>query len=68
MKKGRQESTIAAPATLDAMETMGPGLFRAGPTGLLIAAPPPGDEPMVLSLVFRPVVMRQAGAALRVAA
>lgn len=68
MKKGRQESTIAAPATLDAMETMGPNLFRASPTGLLIAAPPPGTEPMVLSLVFRPVVARQAGAALRVAA
>lgn len=68
MKKGRSAITIAADASVDAMETMGPGLFRAAPTGLLIAAPPPGNAPMVLSLVFRPVVTRKPGAELRVAA
>ncbi len=68
MKKGRSASTIAAQASVDAMETMAPNLFRASPNGLIIAAPPAGDEPMVLSLVFRPVVARKATAELREAA
>ncbi len=67
MRKGRQ-ATIAAQATVDGMETMAPGLFRAGSTGVLIAAPPPGTDPMILSLVFRPVVERSQAAELRAAA
>ncbi len=68
MWDGKTASTIAAQASADAMEQMSPGLFRASPTGVLIAAPPAGTEPMVLSLVFRPVVTRKPGAELRVAA
>lgn len=68
MWDGKSASTIAAKATADAMEQMSPGLFRANPTGVLIAAPPEGSEPMVLSLVFRPVVARKAVAQLRAAA
>ena len=68
MAKGRTATTVTAEASVDAMETMAPGLYRAAPTGLLIAPPPPGDEPMVLSLVFRPVVARKPAVELRVAA
>ncbi|WP_180141729.1 HAD family hydrolase [Sphingomonas sp. R-74633] len=68
MWDGKSASTIAAKATADAMEQMSPGLFRATPTGVLIAAPPEGSEPMVLSLVFRPVVARKATAQLRAVA
>ncbi|MEP9357727.1 HAD family hydrolase [Sphingomonas sp. KR3-1] len=68
MKEGKTSITLQAQATADAMDQMGPGLFRANPTGVLIAAPPPGDAPMILSLVFRPVVARKATAELRVAA
>jgi FMN phosphatase YigB (HAD superfamily) len=68
MQAGKAAATVAAKATADAMEQMGPGLFRANPTGVLIAAPPPGSDPMVLSLVFRPVVARKATAELRAAA
>jgi FMN phosphatase YigB (HAD superfamily) len=68
LKKGKSAATVAAQATADAMEQMSPGLFRASPTGVLIAAPPEGSEPMVLSLVFRPVVARKATAQLRAAA
>jgi FMN phosphatase YigB (HAD superfamily) len=68
MRKGHQSSTLAAQASVDAMEKMGPGLFRAQSTGVLIAAPPAGDAPMVLSLVFRPVVTRSKAAELKAAA
>jgi FMN phosphatase YigB (HAD superfamily) len=68
LRKGRSAATVSAKATADAMEQMGTGLFRANPTGVLIAAPPEGSEPMVLSLVFRPVVARKAAAQLRAAA
>ncbi|MDG2534819.1 hydrolase [Sphingomonas sp. HITSZ_GF] len=68
LKKGQSAATVAAKATADAMEQMSPGLFRASPTGVLIAAPPEGSEPMVLSLVFRPVVARAATVQLRAAA
>lgn len=68
IKAGRNAATLSAKATADAMEQVSPGLFRANPTGVLIAAPPAGSDPMVLSLVFRPVVARKAAAKLRAAA
>jgi FMN phosphatase YigB (HAD superfamily) len=68
LKEGKTSVAFQAQATADAMEQMGPGLFRANPTGVLIAAPPAGSDTMILSLVFRPVVARKPGAELRVAA
>jgi hypothetical protein len=50
------------------MEAAAPGLFRCTPNGLLMIPPPESEEPVVVSLVFRPVVWRKAGAALKAAA
>jgi FMN phosphatase YigB (HAD superfamily) len=63
-----QQQTRAVKATTDAMEAMGPNLYRTGSNGMLVVPPPAGDEPMVISLVFRPVVWRKAGAELRAVA
>ncbi|MCM8729536.1 hydrolase [Hephaestia sp. GCM10023244] len=52
----------------DSMEEQGTGLYRCGETGVLVAPPPGGNEPVVLSLIFRPVVRRTAAAQQREAA
>lgn len=60
MKPGReQESTRKAKAMSDGLETMAPGLFKATAAGMFVISPPPVDEPVVISLVFRPVVQRK---------
>ena len=40
------------------MEMMGEGLYRAGPLGVLMAPPPASKEPLVLTVVFRPIRWR----------
>ena len=66
---GREhERTRSAKAVTDAMEAMSPGLYRAEPAGMLMIPPPDADEPVVLSLVFRPVVMRKETAKLKAVA
>ncbi len=52
----------------DGMEQMAPDLYRAEPTGLLFVLPSAFAEPMMLSLVFRPVRWREEQVALRAAA
>jgi FMN phosphatase YigB (HAD superfamily) len=60
--------TVAAPSVVDAMEQGAPGLYRAQPGGMLMIPPPDVDEPVMLSVVFRPVVTRKAEVALKAAA
>jgi len=54
------------------MEEQAPGFFRCSETALLLVPPPPaavaGKEPLVLSFVFRPVVRRVPGIAMKEAA
>jgi FMN phosphatase YigB (HAD superfamily) len=52
----------------DGMEEQGAGLYRCGETGVLVAPPPAGNDPLVLSVIFRPVVQRGAAAQQREAA
>lgn len=47
-----------AASIADGMEAMAPGLYRAAPTGVLMAPPPASAEPLVLSVVFRPIRWR----------
>jgi hypothetical protein len=69
LQPGREhQHTRTAKAVTDAMEAAAPGLYRAEPNGLLMVPPPDADEPVVLSLVFRPVVTRKEPAQLRAAA
>jgi FMN phosphatase YigB (HAD superfamily) len=63
-----QRHTRPAKAVTDGMEAVSPGLYRAGENGLLMIPPPEVDEPVVLSLVFRPVVARKETAQLRAVA
>lgn len=53
---------------VDGMEAMAPGLYRAAPTGVLMAPPPAAPQPLVLSVVFRPVRWRGDAAAVALAA
>jgi len=57
----------AAPAApiYDAMEALAPGLHKAQENGLVFVPPPSTrvDDPMLLAIVFRPVVRRTAAAA-----
>lgn len=69
LQPGREhQHTRPAKAVTDAMEAAAPGLYRTEPNGLLMVPPPDADEPVVLSLVFRPVVTRKATAQLRAVA
>lgn len=61
----------ATPATIvaDAMTAVAPDLYEASPGGLLLVPPPTGArDNLVLELVFRPIVRRDAAAAQRKAA
>jgi FMN phosphatase YigB (HAD superfamily) len=60
--------TLETPAIADAMEQASPGLYRASPNGLLVIPPPDANEPVMLSVVFRPVVARKAAVPLKAAA
>jgi len=64
--------TPAIPAQImcEGMEEVSAGFYRCGEQALLLVPPPPGriSEPMVLSLVFRPVVRRQPRIEMREAA
>ncbi|GAA4769422.1 hypothetical protein GCM10023219_14600 [Stakelama sediminis] len=52
----------------DGMTDHGDALYQCSPSGFVMAPPPKGDEPMVLSVVFRPVVWRkEAGSRKQVA-
>jgi len=62
------QRTRTAKAVTDGMEAASPGLYRTQESGLLMVPPPEVDEPVVLSLVFRPVVMRKETAQLRAVA
>jgi FMN phosphatase YigB (HAD superfamily) len=69
MTPGREhKQTRNAQFVADAMEQASPGLYRADANGMIIVPPPAADEPVVLSLVFRPVVMRKAAAELKAVA
>lgn len=63
---------IPAQVMYEGMEEQAPGFFRCGETALLLVPPPPaavaGKEPLVLSFVFRPVVRRTPGIAMKEAA
>ncbi|HWW65142.1 MAG TPA: hypothetical protein VNZ43_10315 [Sphingomonadaceae bacterium] len=64
--KIKERITPAVPI-YDAMEEIAPGLFRVNGRHAFMLVPPPtdhGDTPMLLSVVFRPIVARN-GAALR---
>lgn len=66
-----QTPPIAAQIICDGMEEQTPGFYRCREDALLLVPPPSqvgGKEPMLLSLVFRPVVRRAAQLALREAA
>ena len=55
------EEVIAAAPVFDAMEEVSPGLYRSrGEAGFLLVPPPAQKRsaPLLLSLVFRPVVTR----------
>jgi FMN phosphatase YigB (HAD superfamily) len=61
---------IEAQIVCEGMEELSPGFYRCREDALLLVPPPAGliREPMLLSLVFRPVVRREARPALRQAA
>lgn len=67
--RGEAPQPIAAQPVFDAMERIAEGLWRCGDASLLFVPPPTiaGDAPLLLSVVFRPVVARE-GVALRAAA
>jgi FMN phosphatase YigB (HAD superfamily) len=67
--EGKTRRAIAASPVADAMDDHGDGLFRCTENGLLFVPPPivQDDEPLLLALVFRPIVRRRA-VALRQAA
>lgn len=60
---------IEAEMLCDGMQEMSPGFYRSSEHGLLLVPPPANvKEPMLLSIVFRPVVRRQPGVQLQQAA
>jgi hypothetical protein len=60
--------SILAPFIPDGMELLAPGLYAAGEHGLIVVPPPSGaKEPMVLTLIFRPVRWRRPDQARKVA-
>ncbi|MBR0553378.1 hydrolase [Stakelama marina] len=52
----------------DGMTDEAGGLYRCEETGFLMAPPPQGNDAVVLSVIFRPVIWRQTGIAQRQAA
>ena len=58
----------AAAYVTDGMEMMAPGLYRASPSGLLMAPPPPSAVPQMLTVVFRPIQWRARPTAIAQAA
>ena len=59
-EKGRFDRARAVEPITDGLEAMAPGLYRATPTGLLVAPPPPAsDEAQVLTVTFRPIRWRE---------
>lgn len=59
---------IAVTAVPDGMEQVAPDLYRTTPEGLLFVSPLAISEPVLLSLVFRPIRGREESIALRTAA
>ena len=59
---------IAVTAVPDGMEQVAPDLYRVSPEGLLFVSPLAITEPVLLSLVFRPIRDREDAVALRSAA
>lgn len=55
-------------AVPDGMEQVGPDLYRVSPDGLLFVSPSAITEPVLLSVVFRPIRWREEPAALQAAA
>lgn len=60
--RGVAPAPIAAAPVFDEMEEIADGLWRCGDRSLLFVPPPTGrfDSPLVLSVVFRPVVATSA--------
>lgn len=63
-----EKRVFTAKATPDAIEAVAGDLYRVEPEGLLFVAAPPVREPCMLSLVFRPVRLREKVVELRAAA
>ncbi|MDO7840843.1 HAD family hydrolase [Sphingomonas immobilis] len=63
-----QRRTVTVNAIADGMEEMSAGLYRAAPAGLLFVPPTAFAEPVLLSLVFRPIKRRGEIVELRAAA
>lgn len=59
-----QQAGIAAAAQWEGMSQEGPGLYRCTPMALMMAPPPkvPANSPHLLSIVFRPLLLRQSAA------
>ncbi|WP_395328287.1 HAD family hydrolase [Novosphingobium sp. BL-8H] len=58
------EDTTPAQVVTDGMEEVAPGLYRIdGPQGFMVVPAVPAEEQMLLSVVLRPIVSRQQGAA-----
>ena len=64
------DAPIAVDPVFDAMEAIADGLYRCGEHALVFVPPIASDltGPLVLTLVFRPVVVRTTAARLRDAA
>lgn len=67
---GRQDEVVmTAVPIMDGMEALGEGVYRCTEAALIFVPPIAGNgEPMVLTLVFRPIIPRPAGVQLREAA
>jgi FMN phosphatase YigB (HAD superfamily) len=63
LEQGRFDRARAVQPITDGLEAMAPGLYRAAPTGLLVAPPPASDAAQVLTLVFRPIRWREPAVA-----
>lgn len=59
---------VAVTAVPDGMEQLAPDLYRVSPQGLLFVSPMAITEPVLLSIVFRPIRDRDETVALRTAA
>lgn len=68
LQRDETDPPRAVPYRTDGMEMVGPGLYRATPTGILMAPPPVTGEPQVLTVVFRPIHWRGEAAGVAQAA
>lgn len=58
-KEFAREDVAAVTPIVDGMQEVAAGLYRCdGPQGFMLIPTPPSDEPLMLSVVFRPVVRR----------